>query len=101
MTIIVNIGAWGGFYISRGRSTPPTPPWPSTRLCLGWVAFTILPFDIDPVLARLTGMVNAVRAERERCARIADRYAQDMKTLSGHERQVAAWIAREIRRPDE
>jgi hypothetical protein len=38
VTIIINVGKWGGIYCTAGR------------LCLGWIAFTFLPFDIDPVL---------------------------------------------------
>lgn len=41
MTFMFSIGAWGGFYCHSGR------------LCLGWVALTYLPLDIDDVLALL------------------------------------------------
>jgi hypothetical protein len=34
-----SIGKWGGFYFFHGFST---------RLCLGWVAITFLPIDLDP-----------------------------------------------------
>jgi len=35
MTFFVNIGKWGGFYCNNGR------------VCIGFIAFTFLPFDID------------------------------------------------------
>jgi hypothetical protein len=35
MTFFINIGRWGGFYCNNGR------------LCIGFIAFTFLPFDID------------------------------------------------------
>ena len=38
MTFIINVGKWGGIYWHRGFVT---------RLCLGWVAFSFLPIDID------------------------------------------------------
>ena len=41
MTIIFSFGRYGGFYCSRGR------------LCLGWMAITVLLFDIDDVLEKL------------------------------------------------
>jgi hypothetical protein len=48
-------------------------------------------------------IANAIRAaveeERERCAQAADSYAQTMK-LADRERMVAAWVARDIRKPE-
>ena len=41
MSIILSFGKWGGVYAHGGHS------W---RLCLGWVAITLLPEDIDDVL---------------------------------------------------
>lgn len=42
MSIIISIGKkWGGVYWYRGLSC---------RLCLGWVAITILPVDDDILL---------------------------------------------------
>ena len=38
MTILVSFGAYGGFYVRFGYT------W---RICFGWVAVTVLPFDID------------------------------------------------------
>ena len=38
MTIIISCGRWGGFYAHNGR------------LCLGWIAFTFMPYDVDDVL---------------------------------------------------
>lgn len=40
-TFVISFGEYGGFYCNSGR------------LCLGWVAFTFLPFDIDDVLGML------------------------------------------------
>lgn len=41
MTICLSIGRWGGVYFHRG--------W-TLRLCLGWVAITLIPVDIDELL---------------------------------------------------
>ena len=51
MTIIVNIGAFGGFYITK------------RRICLGFIAITYYPFDIDKPLAAL---VNQLETAEER-----------------------------------
>ena len=40
MTLIINVGKWGGIYVD-GRLG-----W---RLCLGWIAFTILFVDLDDI----------------------------------------------------
>jgi hypothetical protein len=36
ISIVLSIGRWGGFYACRGAC------W---RLCLGWLAFTVYPYD--------------------------------------------------------
>lgn len=41
MAIVISIGKWGGIYWYRGFGL---------RLCLGWIAFTILPVDGDDLL---------------------------------------------------
>lgn len=41
MAIVVSIGKWGNVYFYRGFG------W---RLCLGWIAITILPMDGDVIL---------------------------------------------------
>lgn len=41
MTIAISFGAYGGFYFYRGYSI---------RICLGWVALTYLPRDLDTIL---------------------------------------------------
>ena len=41
MTILFSIGKWGGIYAYHGFG------W---RLCLGWIAITILPVDGDVIL---------------------------------------------------
>jgi hypothetical protein len=38
MTFTISIGHWGGIYCCSGR------------LCLGWIAFTFLPIDLDIIL---------------------------------------------------
>jgi len=44
MTIAVSFGKYGGFYFHRGYTT---------RLCLGWVAITYFPCDIDTLFDEL------------------------------------------------
>lgn len=44
MTFMISFGHYGGFYFHKDFSI---------RLCLGWVAFTILPADIDDIFDRL------------------------------------------------
>ena len=48
MAIIISIGKWGGVWVYKGYGL---------RLCLGWVAVTILPVDGDNILhlASLSG----------------------------------------------
>lgn len=38
MTLMINVGKWGGFYVLTGSAF---------RVCIGWIAFTILPYDMD------------------------------------------------------
>ena len=47
MTIILSIGEWGGVYVKVSRHV--------LRLCLGWVALTLMPIDGDliPLLASI------------------------------------------------
>ena len=44
MSFIISIGRYGGFYFYNGYTK---------RICLGWIAFTFIPDDIDNVLKRL------------------------------------------------
>lgn len=44
MSIILSFGAYGGFYCRWNYSF---------RLCLGWVALTIIPVDLDTLLSKL------------------------------------------------
>ena len=44
LSFIVSVGKWGGFYLMLGYS------W---RICLGFIAFTIIPDDIDNVFDSL------------------------------------------------
>lgn len=41
LSLILSIGKWGGFYAFNGTTK---------RLCLGWVALSLIPYDIDPIL---------------------------------------------------
>lgn len=41
MSIVISIGKYGGFYFYRKHTT---------RLCLGWIAFTYLPNEIDDLI---------------------------------------------------
>jgi len=41
MCIVISIGKWGGVYFYKGYGI---------RICLGWIAITILPTDGDNVL---------------------------------------------------
>lgn len=44
MSLILSIGKWGGIYVH----------WKFTkRICLGWIAITFLPKDIDEVLNQI------------------------------------------------
>ena len=38
MSVILSFGKFGGFYIYHGFSF---------RVCLGWIALTIIPVDVD------------------------------------------------------
>lgn len=40
-TLALSWGAWGGFYVNRGFGL---------RLCLGWLAITALPVDLDDLM---------------------------------------------------
>ena len=42
-TIALSWGKYGGFYLYRGFSK---------RLCLGWIALTYVPQDIDVILTK-------------------------------------------------
>lgn len=63
MTLAVSIGTYGGFYIHWNYGI---------RICLGWIAFTFFPRDMDDLLDLCTiaieaGMEGAERWEvRER-----------------------------------
>lgn len=46
MTLVISVGKWGGVYYSRGYLP---------RLCIGWVAFTVLPEDFDSWIQKVTG----------------------------------------------
>lgn len=50
MTFMINIGRYGGFYAKAGR------------ICLGWIAFSLMPYDLDPKLEHLVAIRRAARA---------------------------------------
>ena len=52
MTFMLSVGRWGGFYWHRAFGI---------RLCLGWVALTWLPVDIDDWLAGATEELERLR----------------------------------------
>jgi hypothetical protein len=39
--ILISIGKWGGVYIAKGQGL---------RIAIGWIAFTLYPFDGDVLL---------------------------------------------------
>lgn len=41
MSISISIGRYGGFYVFSGFTK---------RICLGWIALTFYPFDIDGLI---------------------------------------------------
>lgn len=47
MTLALSIGKWGGFYLHRGHTL---------RLCLGWIAVTFIPRDLDELLQKVKVM---------------------------------------------
>lgn len=40
-TIALSVGPWGGFYVHRGFCH---------RLCLGWLAVTLVPVELDDLM---------------------------------------------------
>ena len=61
LTLIINVGGWGGVYIHRQGFL-------GLRVCLGFIAFTIMPGDIDWILeeyCELKEAANARAAEEE------------------------------------
>ena len=44
MTFCISVGRWGGFYWCWDG-------WTNWRLCLGWIALTAIPEEIDDWLA--------------------------------------------------
>jgi hypothetical protein len=41
VTLAISIGSWGGFYLHWGHTK---------RICIGWVALTWLPCDLDSLI---------------------------------------------------
>ncbi len=44
MSLILSFGKWGGIYFVKGYTI---------RLCLGWIAFTYLPLEIDDFFGQI------------------------------------------------
>ena len=44
MTFAISFGKWGGFYLFNGYTK---------RVCLGWIALTFIPIDLDVILEEL------------------------------------------------
>ena len=55
MTILISIGEWGGVYVKASRRV--------FRMCLGWVALTLMPIDGDLIL--LLASIGADALEEE------------------------------------
>ena len=51
--ILISAGAYGGFYFRWGYTK---------RLCLGWIAFSWLPFDGDDLLKMAAKSIGGDRA---------------------------------------
>lgn len=45
ISFLIAVGSYGGFYAYKSKT--------SIRLCLGWIAFTLFPFDLEDVLTEL------------------------------------------------
>lgn len=56
-TLAISWGAWGGCYVQRGYT------W---RVCVGWVALTYVPIELDDLCA---GYIDHKRAEQQAQAR--------------------------------
>lgn len=61
MTIIINIGAFGGFYITK------------RRICLGFIAISYYLFDIDKPLAAL---VDQLKTAEDTIAKLKQQHEQ-------------------------
>lgn len=53
MTFMLSFGRWGGVYFRHSSA--------STRLCVGWMAFTLLRLDIDDVLNEWAALAKHLR----------------------------------------
>lgn len=49
MSLILSVGRWGGIYYHFGWT------W---RICLGWIALTVVPRDFDVWIANLLTLVD-------------------------------------------
>lgn len=50
-SVTLAVGQWGGIYIRKG--------W-SKGLCLGWVAITFMPADVEEILVGLTTKIKNI-----------------------------------------
>jgi hypothetical protein len=64
VTFCISFGRWGGFYLHRDYTT---------RICLGWVALTFFPCDLDRLFTQhhetvetLSGMIDDLCRELKR-----------------------------------
>ena len=57
LTLIINVGRWGGFYVHRSKIL-------GLRLCLGFIALNIMLGDIDWILEEYCDLKEAANASR-------------------------------------
>ena len=56
MTLALTIGKWGGFYVFCDYTL---------RICLGWVALTFIPRDLDEILGDYQCMLHSLAKDWE------------------------------------
>ena len=66
MTLCISIGRWGGIYFHRDYTI-----W----LCLGWVALTFFPCDLDDVFKRHHDTVESLADTIDDLSRQLKRYS--------------------------
>lgn len=74
MTFAISIGKYGGFYWRHDYTT---------RLCLGWVAFTFYPFDIDTLHNKQVDRVTKLMECYHEAASDAARFHEALDGLYG------------------
>lgn len=53
MTIMLVFGSYGGFYASTRRGM--------IRICLGWVAVTVVDYDIENAMENMQGELRSLK----------------------------------------